>query len=99
MQSLKRDLVNKIRVTNQNSILYYYRLATEKSTLYRALRVSLVVGIILTLINHPQIVKNFSFSGLNKVQVMLTFLVPFAVSTYSSLMSHVKMNKESISNE
>jgi hypothetical protein len=86
-------------VTNQNSISYYYRLATEKATFYRALRVSLVVGIILTLINHPQIIKYFSFSGLDMVQVMLTFIVPFAVSTYSSIMSHVKMKKESISND
>lgn len=66
---------------------FYYQLATEKSTIQRALRVSMLVGIILNLINHPEIFISFSFDDLHMGRVLLTFLVPFLVSTYSSVLS------------
>lgn len=68
-------------------------LALEPRTSKRALRVAIIVGIILNLINHPEIITEFSFIQMNISKVLLTFLVPYLVSTYSSVLansSHLK---------
>lgn len=66
---------------------YYFYLATEKSTLSRALRVAILVGIILNLINNPAVITSFSFVDVHVGRVILTFVVPFLVSTYSSVLT------------
>lgn len=67
---------------------YYLHLAFGKKTFIRAVRVALLVGIILNLINNPQFFLDFSIYDLNFPRVLLTFLVPFFVSTYSSVLSN-----------
>lgn len=71
------------------------KLAIEKESLTRALRVALLVGIILNVINNPGLIA-FSFSGLNIYKVLLTFLVPFCVSLYSSILANRKKCPEQI---
>ena len=57
----------------------------------RAVKVALLVGPILTLINQtPAVVRLFeghAISGVTVIRIALTFLVPFAVSWYSSTMA------------
>ena len=50
-----------------------------------ALKVSLLVGTILMLINHSPALLSGSLSVGNSLQIFLTYLVPYAVSTYSSV--------------
>lgn len=50
-----------------------------------ALRISLVVGTILALINHSPAIFTLTLSPQNLFQILLTYLVPFGVSTYSSM--------------
>ncbi len=69
------------------SIIYYLKLATERSIVRRAIRVSILVGLILNLINSPEIFFSFSFKDVSVITVILTFFVPFGVSTYSSILS------------
>lgn len=76
---------------------YYLQLALEKKTFIRAIRVALLVGIILNLINNPQLFFDFSGSELNSLRILLTFLVPFFVSTYSSVLSNSNLKPETIS--
>ncbi len=76
---------------------YYLQLAFDKKTFTRAIRVALLVGIILNLINTPQLAFDFSGSDINLSRVMLTFLVPFFVSTYSSVLSNSSLKPGSIS--
>jgi hypothetical protein len=71
------------------------KLVIEKDSLTRALRVALLVGIILNIINNPGLIT-FSFSGLNIYKVLLTFLVPFCVSLYSSILANRKKCPEQI---
>ncbi|MCX6221400.1 MAG: hypothetical protein NTZ69_10460 [Bacteroidia bacterium] len=61
----------------------------DKESIVRALRVSILVGAILNIINNPGLIS-FSFSGLNIYRVFLTFLVPFCVSLYSSVLANRK---------
>jgi serine phosphatase RsbU (regulator of sigma subunit)/PAS domain-containing protein len=69
------------------TIQYYFKLAVERNTVRRAIRVAILVGIILNLINHPEVFLSFNFSDLDAGPVLLTFLVPYLVSTYSSVLS------------
>jgi len=62
----------------------------KRSSLILALRVAFIVGVILNVINNPEI---FSFSSpieINYSRVILTFFVPFCVSLYSSVLADRK---------
>lgn len=78
-------------MTFSNKLRFYYDLSVEKSTLYRAIRVAILVGIILNLINNPSIFLSFSLQGVHLGRALLTFLVPYCVSTYSSVLSQSSM--------
>ena len=67
---------------------YYLGLALEKNTFRRAIWVAIFVGIILNLINNPGLIISFSLHDVNIGQILLTFLVPFCVTIYSSVLSN-----------
>ena len=50
----------------------------------RSLRVSLVVGTILVLINHHHALLSGNITSGLLVKILLTYMVPYAVSSYSS---------------
>lgn len=50
-----------------------------------ALKMSFVVGSILALINHGDAIFEATLTRANVYQIILTFLVPYSVSTYSSV--------------
>ena len=79
------------------SLKYYYNLATQRSTFLRAIRVSFLVGIILNLINNPGIFSSLGFEEIQFSRVILTFIVPFVVSTYSSVLSNTSLKPGKIS--
>lgn len=51
----------------------------------RALRVALVVGVVLFVINQLDVVLRGGLTPVVAAKIALTFLVPYAVSTYSAL--------------
>ncbi len=51
----------------------------------QAVKVALVVGTILTLINQTSMVIHLDFNTEAVVRTVLNYLVPFSVSTYSRL--------------
>jgi len=51
----------------------------------RALRVALVVGVVLFAINQLDVVLRGEVTPLVIAKILLTFAVPYAVSTYSAL--------------
>jgi len=68
-----------------------------RSTFLRAIRVSMLVGIILNLINNPGIFSSLGFEEIQFSRVILTFIVPFGVSTYSSILSNTSLKPGKIS--
>ena len=50
-----------------------------------AIKLSLFVGTVLMLINHLPAILDKSLTGQNILQILLTYLVPYCVSTYSSV--------------
>ncbi|MFO7830187.1 MAG: nitrate/nitrite transporter NrtS, partial [Bacteroidales bacterium] len=64
----------------------YIKEAFNPMILKRALRVALIVGVILNLINQGESIFS-GFKDFHITQFLLTFLVPYLVSTYSSVLS------------
>ncbi|MBI5154114.1 nitrate/nitrite transporter NrtS [Candidatus Poribacteria bacterium] len=61
--------------------------ALSKPVVRRSLRVAGVVGSILLLVNHGDAILARDVSIGRVVRILLTYLVPYGVSTYSSVMT------------
>tara|TARA_R110002111_G_scaffold120446_7_gene183657 strand:+ start:1464 stop:1718 length:255 start_codon:yes stop_codon:yes gene_type:complete len=59
--------------------------AFSKEVMATAFRVALVVGSILAIINHGPKIYLGTLSQENVYQIIITYLVPYCVSTYSAL--------------
>ncbi len=68
-----------------NRLKLYYKLAVTKTVVKRALFSSVVVGIILNLINQYGVILELDFKNLDYTKFLLTFLVPYCVSTYTAV--------------
>lgn len=60
--------------------------ANDRVCVYRSVKVALVVGTVLALINHLDRILSGSLTATNILQMLLTYLVPYSVSTYGSAM-------------
>ena len=74
---------------------HFIKLTFQKQTVNTAIKVSLIVGVILNLINQGDSIFSLEFQHVNYVKLILTFLVPFAVSVYSSAQTKKEIQKES----
>ncbi len=59
--------------------------AFQPATVWRALRVSAVIGTLLTVINHYDDWFQGEMASINLVQIGLTYLVPYLVSTHGQV--------------
>jgi len=66
-------------------LLKICRIALERDIVISSLWVALVVGSILNLINQGEILLSFQLGELNWLKFILTFAVPYLVSTYASV--------------
>ena len=74
-----------------NSIKIFIQAATERSLLITGIKIALVVGVILNLINQGNAFIHFDITHLDFIKFVLTFLVPFGVSVYSSVIIRLKI--------
>lgn len=65
----------------------FLEIAISRSVVIRALRIAIVVGLILAVINHGDMIVRGEFSLELLCKIFLTFLVPYSVSTYSSVLA------------
>lgn len=63
----------------------YCNIVVSKSVVKRALSVALVVGSALNLINQGEVLIAFDFANLNVVKFLLTYMVPYSVTTYTAV--------------
>lgn len=70
-----------------NKILNWFSLAIEVNTLKRSIKVAVIVGTLLMLINHGDIILSGEIESQHMLKILLTYLVPYLVSTYSSVES------------
>ena len=64
---------------------HWLTIAFEKSIRERACKVALIVGTLLGVINHGDALLSGDISLKEWVQIVLTYLVPYGVSTYASV--------------
>jgi len=62
-------------------------IALQAKILKRSLKVSAVVGTLLMVINHGDVILSGSADLSHIFKILLTYLVPFSVATYSSVES------------
>lgn len=78
-------------IKNKKLKMNIFELAFSKDVVSTAIKLSLIVGTILGLINHgPDIVNNTLTEG-QIFQILITYLVPYSVSIYSSVISIKRM--------
>lgn len=60
-------------------------LALSKTIVTRALKVALIVGTLLAMINHGDKMLTFSIAFQDWMKIALSYLVPYVVSTWSAV--------------
>jgi len=68
-----------------------------RSTVVRALRVGLVVGVILNLINHFEALGRLQFEQIDFWSFGLAFIVPYLVSSFSTVFSQARFRPGDVS--
>ena len=63
----------------------FFSLAFSLQVLPRAAKVAILVGTALAFINHGDKILTMSLSGLDIFKIILTYLVPYGVSTWSAV--------------
>lgn len=65
----------------------FWQIATSGAVVKRAARVAVLVGIVLAAINHGDRILAADIDLGLVVKILLTFCVPYSVSTYSSVLA------------
>ena len=63
----------------------WFELALSRIIVRRSLRVGLVVGTLLTVINQGDVLLSGAISAEVVAKILLTYCVPYAVSTYAGV--------------
>ena len=63
----------------------FFAIAASRDVVIRALKVAALVGTILAVINHAEKIMVMSLSATDWFKVVLTYLVPYGVSTWSAV--------------
>ena len=74
----------------------FLKYCIRRSTVFRALKVGLVITPILTVINHFREIAALEMGLGFWLQMAMTFVVPYCVSTYSSAMAAGEEHDRSI---
>ena len=64
-----------------------WQIATDPSVVKRAAKIALIVGIVIAFINYGDRILSGNMDAVSWFKAALTFLVPYCVSTYSSVMA------------
>ncbi len=62
----------------------WFQVARSPGVVRRALRVAMVVGSVLVLINHGDHLLTGKLASADLYKILLTYCVPYCVSTYSA---------------
>jgi len=62
----------------------YCEIIVSPSVVHRALKVALIVGTTLNIINQTEVLIHFDLGQINFLKFFLTYLVPYGVTTYTA---------------
>ena len=66
----------------------------KSSTIKDAVIVGIVVGTILNIVNQGDLLFTLDFNNISFLKLILTYFVPYLVSTYSSVKTRLSLNLE-----
>lgn len=72
---------------SSNTNMDFLEIATDRTVVRRALRIALVVGSVLAMINQGDRVMTGQIDMGVLTKIILTYFVPYSVSTYSSYLA------------
>jgi len=75
-----------------NALRRFIKVAFTKPVVSNALKVALVVGTMLNLINQGDALLQLHFDKVNWFKLLLTYTVPYGVSTYTAVILHLQFN-------
>ena len=78
------------RLSRGSRFLYHW---FRRETVMRALKVAGIVGPILTIINQYDLLLGLDFSAKLFFKIVLTFLVPYSVSSYSAAKTYMEQER------
>ena len=75
------------------SLKSWFQVALRPSITRRAIKVSLVVGTLLVLINHVPALLQGDMTRFRLFQIVLTYVVPYCVATWSSVSALIEKDR------
>ncbi len=84
MKSTGKGAMHTEEKTTIGRIRFFLACFFQRITILKSIKVSLVVGPVLVLVNHFEILFGAALSLKLAIKLFLCFLVPFCVSGYSS---------------
>ena len=78
-------------VTAAEQLRIFAKYARERACVLRSLKVALIVGTVLALINHYDAIISGSLGTTGQLQILLTFAVPYSVATFGSASQGLQM--------
>jgi len=75
------------RSINSENKQSFFWVARQPSVVWRAIKISAIVGLILAVINHGDKLITLSLTSIDLIKILLTFGVPYCVSTFSSVLA------------
>jgi len=66
-------------------LVEWLQIALRRDVVVRGVKVGLIVGTILTAINHRDLILGGIFDAASAWKIPLTYLVPYCVSTYAGV--------------
>lgn len=90
MDTRQSDAAGKI---GRPKVESWFTLATRRDVVHRAFVMAVIVGTVLVLINHSSCVMKGMFGKVCMIQSILTYFVPYGVSTVSSVMALGRKSK------
>ena len=73
---------------------YFIKHSMDRTCVIRSIKIALVVGTILALINHYDDIFHGTLNATSIFQILLTYLVPYSVATFGSAMQarHIELH-------
>lgn len=73
-----------------NKLKVYFAILCDKEMIIKSLKIALVVGTLLNIINQGEVILALDYINIDYVKSLLTYTVPFLVSTYTAVSMKMK---------
>ena len=73
-----------------NKLQIFFTILCDRELLTKSLKIAIIVGTILNIINQSEAIFSLDFHSIDYVKSLLTYMVPFLVSTYTAISMKMK---------